>query len=148
MANISGINIDGNIVQGALSGIGDLAGKLRTAITGDVSPEKKMELEQLALELENKVELSRLSVMATEAASQDKWTSRARPGFLYVMYIFILCGIPMGVLSSCDPQTATNIGAGVGAWLKAIPADMWVLFGAGYLGYVGARTYDKKITSK
>ena len=145
--NIAGVNIDGGIIKDALNGVGDLATKIRSAITGDMAPEKKAELEQLAMELENKVELSRLSVMAAEASSQDKWTSRARPAFLYVMYVYVLMGIPMGIVSCFDPAISINLSKGCGAWLQSIPADMWVLFGAGFLGYVGARSWDKKISN-
>ena len=38
-----------------------------------------------------------MSVMIEEAKSDDPWTSRARPSFLFVMYMLMLCGIPMGV---------------------------------------------------
>ena len=31
-----------------------------------------------------------MSVMLAEANSSDKWTSRARPSFMYVMYILML----------------------------------------------------------
>jgi hypothetical protein len=145
--NVAGVNIDGSIIKDALNGVGDLATKIRSAITGDMSPGKKAELEQLAMELENKIEISRLSIMTAEASSQDKWTSRARPAFLYVMYIYVLVGIPMGIVSCFDPTVAANLAKGCGAWLHSIPPDMWVLFGAGYLGYVGARSWDKKMTN-
>ena len=55
-----------------------------------------------------------------------------------------MSAIPMGALHAVDPQVATNGAAGVGAWLKAIPEEMWWLFGAGYLGYAGARTMEKR----
>lgn len=79
-----------------------------------------------------------------EAQSQDPWTSRARPTFLYVVYIFILSSIPFGVLFAIVPEVAGGVVNGVSAWLRAIPDEMWGLFGVGYLGYTGARTYEKK----
>jgi H+/Cl- antiporter ClcA len=82
-------------------------------------------------------------VMLAEASSQDKWTSRARPSFMYVIYVCILTGLPMGVLSAFNPETATNIAKGFQAWLSAIPQDMWSLFGVGYVGYTGSRTWEK-----
>ena len=84
-----------------------------------------------------------MSAIVTEAQSADPWTSRARPSFLYVIYIVILLGVPMGVLSAFRPEIATQIAAGFGAWLKAVPDSLWALFGAGYLGYTGFRTIDK-----
>jgi hypothetical protein len=85
-----------------------------------------------------------LSAILAEANSTDPWTSRARPSFLYVIYICILFALPMGFLSAYDPVIATNVAFGFKNWLAAIPDSMWTLFGVGYLGYTGARTYEKK----
>jgi hypothetical protein len=85
-----------------------------------------------------------MSAIIAEAQSQDPWTSRARPSFLYVMYVMILTAIPMGVLYAFKPEIATAVAAGVKAWLEAIPDEMWWLFGAGYLGYTGARMFEKR----
>jgi len=82
-------------------------------------------------------------VMVAEASSQDKWTSRARPSFLYVIYLVILAGLPMGLIFAASPQTAGNIALGFKQWLAAIPDAMWQLFGIGYLGYTGGRTFEK-----
>lgn len=87
---------------------------------------------------------AQLSAILAEARSSDKWTSRARPGFLYVVYIFILAAIPMGFLSAWDPDMAIAVTHGVKSWLDAIPDSMWGLFGVGYLGYAGVRSWDKK----
>jgi len=84
-----------------------------------------------------------LSAILAEANSKDPWTSRARPSFLYVMYIMILAGIPMGVLSSFMPDMAVQIAVGMKAWLAAIPKELWSVFGIGYLGYTGARQFGK-----
>lgn len=89
-----------------------------------------------------------LSVMLAEAKSADKWTSRARPGFLYVVYAYILAAIPFGVLFAFEPGIADDVAGGVKMWLASIPDQMWTLFGAGYLGYVGARSYDKARSPK
>ena len=85
----------------------------------------------------------RMSAIVMEAKSSDKWTSRARPSFLYVMYLMILSAIPMGVLYAYDPQLASHIATGMKEWLAAIPTPMWWLFGSGYLGYDVCRTVDK-----
>lgn len=78
-----------------------------------------------------------------EANSSDPWTSRARPSFLYVMYILILCSVPMGVLSAFNPSMAGAVAQGMGAWLKAIPDSMWsVMFGC-FAVYSGGRTIEK-----
>lgn len=101
-----------------------------------------------ALELQQQGEFKNqeieLSAILAEAKSKDPWTSRARPSFLYVMYIMILAAIPMGVLSVFTPTMATQIAVGMKAWLGAIPEELWAVFGIGYLGYTGVRSvFDK-----
>jgi len=78
-----------------------------------------------------------------EANSTDKWTSRARPSFLYVVYILMLASLPMGVLYAISPDTATHVTTGFNAWLKGIPEPIVNLFQWVMLGYIGGRTYEK-----
>jgi hypothetical protein len=140
-----GFSIANLDIGGVFSGLGTLAKDLRTAFTGK-EPIDANQAAQLALkvqELETSIEVGRLSVMQAEAASLDKWTSRARPAFLYVVYIFILAAFPMGLAYAFFPGHAKLITEGVKAWLDSIPSDMWVLFGFGYGGYTAARSYDK-----
>lgn len=87
---------------------------------------------------------TQLSAIIAEANSSDPWTSRARPSFMYVMYIMLLSAIPMGVIAAISPATATAIAAGFKAWLAAIPDSLYALFGTGYVGYAVVRSYDKK----
>ena len=100
-----------------------------------------------ALELQQKGEFKtqeiQLSAILAEAKSKDPWTSRARPSFLYVIYIMILAAIPMGILSAFKPAIAIQVAAGMQAWLSAIPETLWSVFGVGYLGYTGAREFGK-----
>ena len=56
----------------------------------------------------------------------------------------ILTSIIMGVVSAINPAVAGNIANGMKAWLAAIPGDLYTLFGVGYLGYTGVRTFEKK----
>lgn len=84
-----------------------------------------------------------MSAIIMEAKSKDAWTSRARPGFLYVVYTYILCGIPMGLLSVFSPESAVAVAGGTKVWVQAIPGEMWALFGTGYLGYGVMRSKDK-----
>lgn len=85
-----------------------------------------------------------MSAILAEAQSADPWTSRARPSFMYVMYVMILMAIPMGFLSAFRPELATAVANGMKLWLSAIPEDLYMLFGVGYLGYTGARTWEKR----
>jgi hypothetical protein len=110
-------------------------------------PAKKAEAELRLIEMQQNGEFRQqelqLSAVIEEAKSADPWTSRARPSFLYVVYVMILASIPMGILHAFAPETAAAIAVGMQAWLAAIPSEVWTLFGAGYLGYAGARSFDK-----
>lgn len=84
-----------------------------------------------------------LSAIIAEAQALDPWTSRARPSFLYVMYIMLLWSLPMGIIAAFHPQIASNIAAGMNAYLAGIPEPLYALFGTGYLGYTAARQWGK-----
>lgn len=119
------------------------------SIIDKVIPDQKAKAEAQTklIELQQKGELdainSQLSAIIAEANSQDAWTSRARPSFLYVIYIMILSAIPMGFLFAFKPEIANAVTTGVQQWLQAIPDELYTLFGIGYLGYTGARSWDK-----
>lgn len=78
-----------------------------------------------------------------EAASSDPWTSRARPSFLYVMYLLILAALPMGFVAAFNPAMAMSVAEGMQAWLKAIPTELWQVFGLCFSVYGVSRTVEK-----
>lgn len=84
-----------------------------------------------------------MSAIIAEANSTDPWTSRARPSFMYVIYIMVLMSVPMGFLAAFKPDMAAAVSVGMRAWLAAVPDSLWTLFGAGYLGYTGMRGLEK-----
>lgn len=84
-----------------------------------------------------------MTAIVAEANSRDPWTSRARPSFLYVMYIMILWALPMGVLAAFKPAMAQDIAAGMNSYLGGLPEPLYALFGTGYLGYTAARQWGK-----
>ncbi len=86
---------------------------------------------------------TQLSAIVAEANSQDPWTSRARPSFLYVMYAMILWAVPMGLIAAFRPQAAMAIATGMNAYLNGLPEPLYALFGTGYLGYTAARQWGK-----
>ncbi len=110
----------------------------------DKQEEAKELLSKMHLEGDLKKYQLQMSAIVAEAKSKDKWTSRARPSFLYVMYAMILASIPMGILYAFNPDVAHNISTGMSEWLASIPKYMWTVFGFGYTGYVAGRSYDKK----
>lgn len=99
------------------------------------------------IKLEGSQELAtiqaRLSAIVAEAQSRDPWTSRARPSFLYVMYVLLLWAVPMGLVAAFFPDTANNIARGMTAYLNGLPEPLYALFGTGYLGYTAARQWGK-----
>lgn len=104
----------------------------------------KLEFSRLAQAGELEYLKASMSAILMEAQSQDKWTSRARPSFMYVMYIMILTAIPMGILNIFEPEMAKHMMEGVKLWLLAIPAALWTTFDICFTGYSVLRSYDKK----
>lgn len=103
----------------------------------------KAEMEQALLSADLQKDVARYQAIVAEASSPDKWTSRARPSFMYVIYILLLASIPFGVLYIFSPVSAMGIAAGMKAWFGAIPSELYTLFGVGYVGYSASRTVDK-----
>lgn len=130
-----------NIINGI---IGPIAGLIDKIIPDPAARDAaKLKL----LELQNAQELeqvkAQLSAIVAEAQSPDPWTSRARPSFLYVMYVLFLWSIPMGVIGAFDPALAHGIVEGMTGYLAALPEPLYTLFGTGYLGYTAARQFGK-----
>ena len=111
----------------------------------DKEAQARAKLELIALEGSQEMKMieAQLQAIVAEANSKDPWTSRARPSFLYVMYILLIAALPMGVLSAFSPETARNISAGMNAYLTGLPEPLYALFGTGYLGYTAARQWGK-----
>jgi hypothetical protein len=114
-------------------------------IIPDKEARAKAKLELITLQGTQEMQMleTQLKAIVAEANSQDPWTSRARPSFLYVMYILLLAALPMGVLSAFSPATAREIAAGMNAYLAGLPEPLYALFGTGYLGYTAARQWGK-----
>ena len=124
--------------------IGPVAGLIDKIIPDPKAREAaKLEL----LRLEGSQELDRIktqmAAVLAEAESPDPWTSRARPSFLYVMYVLLLWSIPMGIIAAISPATARVIAGGMNAYLSGIPEPLYALFATGYLGYTAARDWGK-----
>lgn len=129
-------------------GIGDL-GDLFTKIVGTfkLPPEKAAEL--TALKENNAAELQKLAMqmeehaadaitkevdaasanIRAEAQTGDKYTSRARPTFLYVCNFILICNYIMFPIIGRRPLD--------------FPEPLFWLFGSVMLGYVGARSWEK-----
>ena len=124
--------------------VGPLASVLDKLIP-DPKAREAAKLELLRLEAANELDRTKaqLAAVLADAQAADPWTSRARPGFLYVMYALLLWSIPMGLIAAVRPEAARAIAAGMTAYLNGIPEPLYALFGTGYLGYTVAREWGK-----
>lgn len=128
-----------------ISSIFAIGGKLIDKIFPDPEQKALAQLELLKMQQNGELDSVKvqLSAIIAEAQSADPWTSRARPSFLYVVYILLLASIPMGVLTVFNPDAATNLTVGFKAWLSAIPDAILTLFGTVMTGYVIGRSWEK-----
>lgn len=119
--------------------------KIIDKIIPDKTARDQAKLELLKLEGSRELDEIRLQISAVlaEARSSDPWTSRARPSFLYVIYVLLLWSIPMGLLAAFRPEAAQDIANGMNSYLAGIPEPLYALFGTGYLGYTVARQWGK-----
>ncbi len=119
--------------------------KIIDKVIPDKEARDRAKLELLKLEGSQEMEQVRVQISAilAEAQSTDPWTSRARPSFLYVMYILLLWSLPMGLIAAIRPEAAQDIASGMNAYLAGIPEPLYALFGTGYLGYTVARQWGK-----
>ena len=128
-----------------ISSIFAIGGKIIDKLFPDPEQRAKAQLELLKLQHDGELESVKiqLSAILAEAQSADPWTSRARPSFLYVVYVLILWSIPMGVLFVFNPEAAARFTEGFKVWLNAIPEPILTLFGTVMLGYVVGRSWEK-----
>lgn len=128
-----------------ISSIFAIGGKLIDKLFPDPEQQAKAKLELLTMQQNGELEQVKvqLSAIIAEAQSADPWTSRARPSFLYVVYILLLWSLPMGVLFVFNPDAATRFTDGFKAWMGALPEPVLTLFGTVMLGYVVGRSYEK-----
>lgn len=123
----------------------DLIGKAIDRFVPDPAQRDAAKLAMYQAERAGELDTIRVAMSAilAEAQSADPWTSRARPSFLYVVYILLLFGLPMGLLSAWRPDLAMAVAAGFKAWLTAIPDSLYILFGTVMTGYGIQRTVEK-----
>lgn len=128
-----------------IGGIFNIGGKLIDKLFPDPEQKAQAQLELLRLQQSGELDEMRtqLSAIIADAQSADPWTSRARPSFLYVVYILLLWSIPMGVLTVFRPDAAIAFTAGFQAWMVAIPEPVLTLFGVVMTGYVAGRSWEK-----
>lgn len=128
-------------------GLVDLGSSLIDRLIPD--PAQKAEAKQELKKMEQTGEIEalskRMSAIQSEAESDDPWTSRARPTFLYVFYAVIISLVIVApVIGVAFPEQMNAFFSNVKLGFEAIPDELWMTFSAGYLGYTGFRTIEKK----
>jgi hypothetical protein len=134
LAAITGVGAIGDM----LGGIGKLAKNIRQAITGEVSAEKKAEINQQLVELESVAALGQMRINEAEAQHPSIFVAGWRP------YIGWTCGTALLYHFILSPTIEW-----IGILLKMdivrpnIPLGELMAILAGMLGLGGLRTYEK-----
>lgn len=138
------MSIISELIGGGAGGVGDLVKKVVGTFKLDPTvkaqieaqlEEKKFELAKMDADLESKLADIQGQNIRADAQSGDKFTSRARPAFLWV--------ITLGVFMAVIVFPIINLIKGGPPLVLDIPTPFLNLFELGFLGYTGARTMEK-----
>lgn len=143
------MSIISELIGGGAGGVGELVKKvvgtfkLDPTVKAQLDAEieaHKFELAKIDADLESKLADIQGQNIRADAQSGDKFTSRARPAFLWMMTGAI--GI------ACILFPIINLIKTGHPVVLEIPDAYLQLFGIGFLGYTGARTMEKIKGSK
>jgi hypothetical protein len=127
------------VVESVSTGITNLATGIRSAITGEMSPEKKAELEKIALEAENLQKHTQLEINLAEAQHQSPFVAGWRP------FIGWVCGLSLANNYILRPWAIAVLSAsGKTFEFPVIDLSLMIPIMTGMLGLAGMRTYEKK----
>lgn len=111
-------------------------------------PIKNAEAKAKLLQMQQSGELAKIeaqqNMIIAEASSADKWTSRARPSFLYVMYFLFMACFIGAIISVWYPLEVKQAAENLSLLFNGLPQELYILFGSGYLGYGYYRTREKE----
>ena len=117
----------GDTIKGTLEGAGTLAKDIRSAITGEISPEKKAEIEAKLLEFEGSVLKTQASVIMAEANGQS-WLQRSWRPITMLTFLVLVVVDSFGLLPF------------------RLAEEAWGLLKIGLGGYVIGRSAEKVAT--
>lgn len=131
-----------NVLTG---GLFDVARDLIDKLIPDPTANAEMQLKLMTLDKQGDLQelQTRMSAILAEANSQDPWTSRARPSFMYLFYAivtFMVMIMPMVGIFFPDKMDLFFINVSKG--FTAIPEALWWTFTAGFLGYSGSKSLE------
>src|SRR6266568_1597173 len=122
-----------------LDGVAKIVGLFK--VSPDVALAHQAELEKIQADMQAKIlDAANAEVQAAsaniraDAASGDKFTQRARPSFMYICEVILLCNYILFPLLNRPPLD--------------FPEPLFWLFGSAILGYTGARSWEKFKVSK
>lgn len=145
MSLFNAINVDGNLIKGTFEGIGSLASSIRSAITGNLPPDKQAEIQTKLFELENAAMSGQMEVNKIEAANSNLFVSGARPAAIWIcnialLYNYVLMPFIVYFVLVFKPDAPAMPALDMGELLT-------LLFGL--LGISAMRSFDKaKLTGK
>ena len=128
-------------------GLLELGGTLIKRLIPDKEAAAKAQLELALMQQNGELQelQTRMSAILAEANSSDPWTSRARPSFMYVFYfVIIVLTFVAPLVGVFSPDAMAQFYVNVASGFEAIPEELWWTFTVGYLGYSGARTFEKR----
>jgi hypothetical protein len=129
------------------SGLLELGGTLIKRLIPNKEEAAKAQLELALMQQNGELQelQTRMSAILAEANSADPWTSRARPSFMYVFYfVIIMLTFVAPLIGIFSPDAMAHFYTNVAYGFEAIPEELWWTFTVGYLGYSGARTFEKR----
>lgn len=121
-------------VSATLNGVGDAAIKLREAITGDLPPEKKAELELRYAELDKAITEARSNVIMAEAQGQSWLQRNWRPLLMLVIIVIVANNYILYPYLSIFTNKIKVLD---------LPDRLWQLMEIGVGGYILGRTIEK-----
>jgi hypothetical protein len=134
-------SLSSGAVGGLLGGIGTLAKDIRSAITGEISPEKKAEIEAKILEIEGAAAQGQMAINLQEAKAESVFVSGWRP------FIGWTCGIALFYNYIFMPLlvwVTMNFNPNAPAMPILETSELYTLLG-GMLGLGWLRSQDKKL---
>ena len=133
-------DLSSGAVGGLLGGVGKLAKDIREAWTGEIPADKKAELEQKLLELENQAMAGQMAINLEEAKNENLFVAGWRP------FIGWMGGFALGYAAILEPLLtwcARLAGSTVIFPVLDTTITMQVLIGI--LGLGAYRSYDKHL---
>ena len=132
-ARIIGALKGGDTIKSTLEGAGEFAKDLRSAITGEITPEKKAEIEHKTLDIEAAIRVAQAEVNKAEAQHKSIFVAGWRPFIGWVCGLALLYNFLVAPLVSQFTKLS----------MVALDIGPLITLLVGMLGIAGLRTLEK-----